>query len=81
MRPTFPKLRDDMNKLKLGEISLQEFGGPLNLLIRMPGQGTDPAIQKAAIDKVKAVIQQDDPDVDYRPGRVRRAAGWRGIKG
>ena len=64
--PDLGKLREDLNNLELGEISLQEFGSPDNLLIRVPGQGDDPAIQKAAIEKVKATIDQDYKGVDYR---------------
>ncbi len=64
--PDLAKLRENLNNLELGEISIQEFGAPNNLLIRVPGQGDDPAIQKAAIEKVKATIGADYKDVDYR---------------
>lgn len=64
--PNLQKLREEMNNLDLDEISLQEFGGPANLLIRVPGQGDDPELQKAAIAKVKTVIEANAQDVDYR---------------
>lgn len=64
--PDIAALREDLNNLQLGEISLQEFGNANTLLIRLPGQGDDPAVQKAAIDKVKGVIEADYKDVDYR---------------
>jgi preprotein translocase SecF subunit len=65
--PELAKLREDLNNLKLGEISIQEFGAPNNLLIRVPSQeSADPAVQKAAVDTVKAEITKDYADVDYR---------------
>lgn len=65
--PELAKLREDLNNLELGEISIQEFGAPNNLLVRVPSQDSeDPAVQKAAVDKVKAEISKDYADVDYR---------------
>lgn len=64
--PDLAKLRESLNNLELGEISIQEFGSPTNLLVRVPGQGDDPAVQKAAIEKVKATIGAEYKDVDYR---------------
>ncbi len=64
--PDLANLREDLNNLGLGEISLQEFGNATTLLIRVPGQGDDPAVQKAAIEKVKGVIEADYKDADYR---------------
>ncbi len=64
--PDIVKLREDLNNLNLEDISIQEFGAPTNLLIRVPGQGDDPEVQKAAIEKVKAEIEKAHSDVDYR---------------
>ncbi|PZQ44030.1 MAG: protein translocase subunit SecF [Micavibrio aeruginosavorus] len=65
--PELASLREDLNNLDLGEISIQEFGAPNNLLIRVPAQDSaDPAVQKAAVDKVKAGIETDYQNVDYR---------------
>lgn len=64
--PDLAALREDINNLDLGEISLQEFGNANTLLIRLPGQGDDPAVQKAAIEKVRATIDADYADADYR---------------
>lgn len=64
--PDLAGLREDLNNLELGEISLQEFGGANTLLIRVPGQGEDPDVQKAAIDKVRGTIDADYADADYR---------------
>lgn len=64
--PDVAKLREDLNNLDLGEISLQEFGNANTLLIRVPGQGDDPELQKAAINQVREVIDADYADGDYR---------------
>lgn len=65
--PELASLREDLNNLELGEISIQEFGNPNNLLIRVPSQDSeDPAVQKTAIDNVKVEIEKAYPDVDYR---------------
>ena len=64
--PDLAALREDLNNLELGEISLQEFGNANTMLIRVPGQGDDPAVQKAAIDKVRAEIDTTYADGDYR---------------
>jgi preprotein translocase SecF subunit len=64
--PDLANLREELNNLELGEISLQEFGNANTLLIRVPGQGEDPAVQKAAIEKVRGTIDEDYADADYR---------------
>lgn len=65
--PDLGALREDLNNLELGEISIQEFGSPNNLLIRVPAQDSeDPAVQKAAVDNVKAEIEKEYEGVDYR---------------
>lgn len=64
--PDLAALREDLNRLDLGDISLQEFGGANTLLIRLPSQGDDPDIQKAAIEKVKAEVEKTYDGVDYR---------------
>jgi preprotein translocase subunit SecF len=47
------QLRDDLNKLELGNVSLQEFGEKGRVLIRLPQQKGDDGQQKA-VDAVKA---------------------------
>ncbi len=64
--PDLAALREDLNNLDLGDISLQEFGNANTLLIRVPAQGNDPEVQKAAIDTVRAEIEKDYAGVDYR---------------
>jgi preprotein translocase SecF subunit len=71
VHPDIAKLRVDLNNLGLGEISLQEFGAPDDLLIRMPQQqGGEPAVQQAAVKKVQAsldaAMNKGDAKVDYR---------------
>lgn len=64
--PNLGALREDLNRLNLGDISLQEFGNANTLLIRVPGQGDDPAAQQAAIAQVRATIDESYADADYR---------------
>ncbi|MFA5591858.1 MAG: protein translocase subunit SecF [Micavibrio sp.] len=64
--PDLAALREDLNNLGLGEISIQEFGNVNTLLLRVPAQGEDPEVQKAAIDKVRAEIDGTYADSDYR---------------
>ncbi len=64
--PDLAQLREDLNGLDLGEISLQEFGNANTLLIRVPGQGDDPDVQKAAIETVRAKIDESYAGADYR---------------
>ncbi len=59
-------LRTALNDLKLGEMSLQQFGTPQDLLVRVPGQDGGPAAQKAAVDQVKNVLASKFTGLDYR---------------
>jgi preprotein translocase subunit SecF len=64
--PDLQKLRGDLNNLGLGDVSLQEFGAPDDLLIRLPQQSGDETAQQAAIDKVRGVLDGQYTSVDYR---------------
>jgi len=65
--PDLGGLRTDLNALELGAISIQEFGAPDDLLIRLPEQEGDASIQQAAIDTVKSLLDgQFENNVDYR---------------
>lgn len=64
--PNLSDLREKLNNLDLEEVSIQEFGDPQHLLIRLPGQGGTPEEQAAAINQAKAVIDAQYADVDYR---------------
>ena len=69
VQPNLPDLRQDLNALGLGGISIQEFGAPDDLLIRLPQQEGGPEAEKAAIETVRAALNEtyaSDGDVDYR---------------
>ena len=66
--PNLPKMREDLNALEMGAISIQEFGAPTDLMIRIPEQKGGSDAQKAAITKVHEVIDGEYPgkNVEYR---------------
>ncbi len=57
------EMRQQLSNLGLGEISLQEFGAPTDILIRVQKQEGGEKAQQAAIDKVKQAL---GPGVEYR---------------
>jgi preprotein translocase subunit SecF len=57
------EMRATLGGLGLGEVSLQEFGAPTDVLIRIQRQEGDEAAQIAAIDAVKAALGDE---VEYR---------------
>ena len=57
------QMRNLLSDLKLGEISLQEFGEPTDFLIRIQKQDGGERAQQEAVEKVKASLP---PDVEYR---------------
>lgn len=60
------QMRSDLNALDLGDISIQEFGSPEDLLLRVPEQPGDETAQTAAIEKVRGALDAGYGDVDYR---------------
>ncbi len=64
--PDLGKLRTDLNTLELGNISIQEFGAPDDLLIRLPEQEGDAAAQQAAINEVRTLLEETYESVEYR---------------
>ncbi len=66
--PDLSVLRSDLNKLGLGAISIQEFGEPTDLMVRLPQQGDDPEAQKVAIESVRSMLDEKfgAEAVDYR---------------
>ncbi|MGE4312683.1 MAG: protein translocase subunit SecF [Pseudobdellovibrionaceae bacterium] len=66
--PNIPELRTHLDALDLGDISLQEFGAPNDLLLRLGQQPGGEDEQKAAIEKVRTSIDKffADQTVDYR---------------
>jgi len=57
------KMRAALSGLGLGEVQLQEFGGPADVLIRVAQQPGGEAVQQAAIGKVREALGSE---VDYR---------------
>ena len=66
--PDLGKLREQLNNLELGSVSLQEFGQPTDLMIRIPEQKGGNEAQQAAINKVRDVLNENfgEDKVDYR---------------
>ncbi len=57
------RLRSDLSSLNLGEVELQEFGEPTDVLIRIERQAGDEREQLKAVEVVKAAL---GAGVDYR---------------
>lgn len=67
--PDLGALRTDLNELGLGAVSIQEFGEPDDLLIRLGQQKGGAEVQNIAINKVRASLDntfENDGAVDYR---------------
>jgi preprotein translocase subunit SecF len=56
-------MRSTLGKLGLGEVQLQQFGAPDDVLIRIGEQPGGDAAQQVAVNKVRAALGSD---VDYR---------------
>jgi len=57
------KMRTTLTALNLGDVQLQQFGGPADVLIRVAQQPGGEQAQQAAVDKIKGAL---GTDVDYR---------------
>ena len=55
------RLRGDVGRLKLGEASIQEFGGPRSYQIRLPKPEGGEAAANRAAERVRAMIEQNYP--------------------
>lgn len=65
--PNLPDMRERLNALNLGNVSIQEFGSPNDILIRLPEQEGGADAQKAAEQSVRGVLDGiEDSNVDYR---------------
>ncbi len=62
----FAQLRHTLNALNMGQVALQEFGSPQDVLIRLERQPGDDASQQAAADKVRATLAQEFPGTVVR---------------
>jgi preprotein translocase subunit SecF len=57
------KMRSTLTGLNLGDVQLQSFGAPDNVLIRVAQQPGGEKAQQAAVEKVKGALGQD---IEYR---------------
>ena len=65
--PDLAAMRASLDDLGMGEVALQEFGNPSDILIRVEHQAGGEQGQIAAVDKVKAALaEQFGQDVSYR---------------
>lgn len=74
--PKLDELRENINALGMGSVSIQEFGSPKDLMIRMPEQEKpkgwtpeQPDPNKVAIEKIQTVINaqfKGEKTPDYR---------------
>jgi len=62
-----PAMRDNLNSLGLGDVSLQEFGAADDVLIRVPLQsGEGEEVQQAAVQMVQDALNAAFPGIEYR---------------
>ena len=57
------KMRATLTSLNLGDVQLQQFGGPADVLIRVAQQPGGEQAQQAAVEKIRGAL---GTDVDYR---------------
>src|SRR5256885_4211541 len=57
------RMRATLTALSLGDVQLQQFGGPADVLIRVAQQPGGEQAQQAAVEKIKGALGSD---VDYR---------------
>ncbi|TMI99124.1 MAG: protein translocase subunit SecF [Alphaproteobacteria bacterium] len=57
------KMRTTLTALNLGDVQLQQFGGPADVLIRVAQQPGGEQAQQAAVEKIRGAL---GTDVDYR---------------
>lgn len=62
----FPSLRRTLSGLNMGQVQLQEFGSPQDVLIRLERQPGDDAAQQKAADRVRATLAQEVPGTQVR---------------
>jgi len=57
------RMRTTLNGLNLGDVQLQQFGAPTDVLIRIPQQPGGETAQQEAVSKIRTALGSD---VDYR---------------
>jgi preprotein translocase SecF subunit len=61
------QIRGTLGALGLGDVAIQEFGAPTDVLIRVERQPGDATAQQVAVDIVKAALNDDiGGDISYR---------------
>jgi|HigsolmetaAR203D_1030402.scaffolds.fasta_scaffold00625_19 SecD/SecF fusion protein len=63
-------LRGALDGLDLGEVGLQEFGGPSNVLVRVQRQPGDDEAQMAAVERVREAISAVAPGAEFERTEV-----------
>jgi SecD/SecF fusion protein len=53
------EVRDSLTALNVGEVQVQEFGTPRELLIRIASQGADDAAEQAVIQQVRGALEAE----------------------
>src|SRR4051812_21669270 len=65
-RPSLDQVRSTVDRLEVGEASLQQFGDPNTVSIRLPlPQSADEGATNAVVNKVRAALQQTNPGVAF----------------
>jgi preprotein translocase SecF subunit len=65
--PDLAAMRTALDGLGLGEVALQDFGSPSDIMIRLERQAGGEPAQVAAVDQVKAALQKEfGDDISYR---------------
>ena len=59
-------MRDSVSTLGLGDVSMQKFGDPRDVLIRVEEQEGGEEAQQAAVDAIKAIFATEIGEVEYR---------------
>lgn len=67
------QLRKEINAMRVGDVSLQQFGSPTNVAIRLPLPPGDEAAAQAVVKHVQTQIAAKHPDVSFR--RVETVSG------
>ena len=75
------RMRGQLSDLRLGEVGLQEFGAPSDVLVRIQRQVGGEEAQQRAVNAVKSAL---GPDVEYRRTefvgpKVSRELFWSGV--
>ena len=71
-----PSLRSTMGELNLGEVQIQEFGAPNDVLIRIQRQEGDEAEQLAAIQQVRDILGDTVADAAARSYEAVAGISW-----